>query len=309
MTESELLLEVGSILNFDPTDTNASAAQKNRVVRAINQAKDIVVNRLKMLNLKTSTFATVDGTFLYTPFSDLDQMLSVRDTTGDCKLKRISAWEFYNHYPDPTSEGYPTLYVDQLGSDAAGIKYVGLYPVPSTALTMYCIYRGIVPNITGIVDYTTGTVTATNASATIVGVGTTFTALMVGRYFKVNNHSRWYKIKTYTNATTIVLESAYLDATLAGASYTISEKFLVDSQNELSDTIIAIKAKQLISQTDRQYVDLTLALNKEYEALISDYNNALVSHIDDIAMIRPEGSGVISPAQIQGNLKEYDIYQ
>ncbi|MDI6808160.1 MAG: hypothetical protein QME66_04145 [Candidatus Eisenbacteria bacterium] len=73
--------------------------------------------------------------------------------------------------------------------------------------------------------YTTGTVLVTNGSATVTGTGTTFTAAMVGRYFKVNTEPTWYRIASFTSTTVVVLENVYEGATATGAAYTIAEAF------------------------------------------------------------------------------------
>lgn len=78
-------------------------------------------------------------------------------------------------------------------------------------------------------DYTTGTVTVTVTTGAVVGVGTTFTAAMVGKGFKATGHTKWYRVKTYTDATNIVIEddlddetSAYTGGAIAGGTaYTI----------------------------------------------------------------------------------------
>lgn len=77
-------------------------------------------------------------------------------------------------------------------------------------------------------DYTTGTV-AVAVDGTVTGTGTTFTAAMVGRGFKAAGHSQWYRVKTYTSPTEIVIELDLDDETAtydggavsAGASYTV----------------------------------------------------------------------------------------
>ena len=78
-------------------------------------------------------------------------------------------------------------------------------------------------------DYTTGTVTVANTTGVVTGSGTTFTSAMVGRGFKATGHTKWYRVKTYTSATEIVIEddlddvtSAYTGGAInAGATYTI----------------------------------------------------------------------------------------
>ncbi len=75
--------------------------------------------------------------------------------------------------------------------------------------------------ITTIAPYTTGTVTATNGSATITGSGTTFTSAMVGRKIKVGSDNAYYRIKTFTSATSIDLEANYQGTTASAQTYTI----------------------------------------------------------------------------------------
>lgn len=78
-------------------------------------------------------------------------------------------------------------------------------------------------------SYVTGTVTVTVTTGAVVGVGTTFAATMVGKPFKAAGHSKWYRVKTYTDATNIVIEndsddeaSAYDGGAIgAGAAYEI----------------------------------------------------------------------------------------
>lgn len=74
-------------------------------------------------------------------------------------------------------------------------------------------------------DYTTGTVTVTVTTGAVVGVGTTFTAAMVGAKFKAVGHTSWYRVKTYTDALNIVIEddlddvaSQYTGGAIAGGT-------------------------------------------------------------------------------------------
>ena len=75
--------------------------------------------------------------------------------------------------------------------------------------------------ITTIAPYETGTVTATNASKTITGSSTVFTAAMVGRKFKVSSDNAYYRIAAFVSTTEITLETAYEGTTASGSSYTI----------------------------------------------------------------------------------------
>lgn len=78
-------------------------------------------------------------------------------------------------------------------------------------------------------DYTTGTVTVDAVTGAVTGSGTTFTSAMVGKGFKADGHTKWYRVKSYSGATSIVIEddlddvdSAYTGGAISGgSSYTI----------------------------------------------------------------------------------------
>lgn len=100
-------------------------------------------------------------------------------------------------------------------------------------------------------DYTTGTV-AINSSGVVTGTGTTFTASMVGRGFKADGHTKWYRVKTYTSATSITIEddlddvpSQYTGGVIsAGASYVIEAATPVTiTASNLLQYVAALKLK------------------------------------------------------------------
>lgn len=76
-------------------------------------------------------------------------------------------------------------------------------------------------------DHTSGTVSI-DVDGNVTGTTTNFTAAMVGRGFKATGHSKWYRVKSYASATSIVIEQDLDDATatydggvISGATYTI----------------------------------------------------------------------------------------
>lgn len=115
-------------------------------------------------------------------------------------------------------------------------------------------------------DYVTGTVTVDVTTGAVTGSGTTFTAAMVGRGFKAAGHTKWYRVKSYSSATAIVIEndsddevSAYDGGAIgSGAAYTIeaAAKFQVASTTILNH-ILTLKQKlddQEVPDEDRWLV-------------------------------------------------------
>lgn len=101
-------------------------------------------------------------------------------------------------------------------------------------------------------DYTTGTVTVDVTTGAVTGSGTTFTSGMVGKGFKAAGHTAWYRVKTFSSATAIVIEddkddvtSAYTGGAIgAGATYTIEAASVVSiTTTNLLQQVSALKLK------------------------------------------------------------------
>ncbi len=99
-------------------------------------------------------------------------------------------------------------------------------------------------------SYTTGTVEITVTTGAVVGAGTTFTSAMVGKPFKAAGHTSWYRVKTYTDATHIVIEddsddltSAYTGGAIgAGATYEIQANSAVQiTKSNIYEYIFKLK--------------------------------------------------------------------
>lgn len=116
-------------------------------------------------------------------------------------------------------------------------------------------------------DYTTGTVEVTVTTGAVTGTGTTFTSAMVGLGFKATGHTQWYRIKTYSSGTAIVIEddkddetSAYTGGAIgAGATYTIEANTAITvTKSTIFDYIVDLKTK--LDQREIPAEDRWLAL-------------------------------------------------
>jgi hypothetical protein len=106
-----------------------------------------------------------------------------------------------------------------------------LDPIPSTTSTIITINYAANARDLGVDAYSTGTAAVTTSvttTQTITGTGTTWTAAMVGRYFKVNDTTgdgNWYRIIGYTSPTVLTIENKYDGLAVSGVSYQIAEIF------------------------------------------------------------------------------------
>lgn len=109
-------------------------------------------------------------------------------------------------------------------------KKAHIFPTPaSSGNTITWSYKQRIKDLSQA-DYTAGTVTATNASKTVTGSGTTFTNEMAGRWLRVTTTTsdptgsgEWYQIATVESATSLTLRNNYTAETVSGASYVIGE--------------------------------------------------------------------------------------
>lgn len=121
-------------------------------------------------------------------------------------------------------------------------RYAAAYPWPN--------YREV-GTLQTVASYATGTVTATNASATITGSSTVFASTMTGRKFRVGTERAWYDILTVDSATQITLNQQYQGTTQSGATYTIFQ----DEYRLASDV------HQLLNVRQTQFGLLMVGLN------------------------------------------------
>jgi len=165
-------------------------------------------------------------------------------------------------------------------------KQLYLWPTPaSTGKTVTLIYKRIVKDLIAA-DYTSGTVTATNNSTTITGVGTTFTAAMVGRYIKLPD-GFWYEIASYTSATSITISGSYEGTTTAGATFTIGEMSVIPEGHE--DVIIDyVLWKHYMRISDRaQANDYKQSFYDRVKLLKTDFSSWSTNVVIDDGMNSP----------------------
>lgn len=164
-----------------------------------------------------------------------------------------------------------------------GADQFGIYPTPSTSVSNagLLIYQRRQRDLS-VADYITGTVTMTNDSAAVVGSGTTFTALMVGRTLMVEDasgeHRIGYKIAGYTDATHITLEQTYAGPTGSGKSYRIGE--VPDIPEEYHESLIDYALfRYYLKRRDRSMVrDMRALFESALEECEQEYSSNIVSH-------------------------------
>jgi len=150
-------------------------------------------------------------------------------------------------------------------------------------------------------DYTTGTVTVDVTTGQVTGSGTTFTAAMVGRGFKADGHTTWYRVKTYNSATDIIIEddldditSAYTGGAIAGGStYTIE-----------SATTVAITTANLMAKVAALREKLDLAEKNGYNSVPDSDRWLLVPPEFETKLVQASGIALHVPAVYEDLVKK-----
>lgn len=137
-------------------------------------------------------------------------------------------------------------------------------------------------------DETSGTVTVDVTTGVVTGAGTSFTAAMVGKGFKANGHTTWYRVKTYSSSTSIVIEddlddvaSAYTGGAInAGATYTVE-----------AATKVTVTAANILNKVALLKQKLDLAEKNGYTA-VDDSNRFLIAP-PEFYTVLVQGTGVV----------------
>ena len=101
-----------------------------------------------------------------------------------------------------------------------------IYPTPATAGNTITLRFEAGSKDLSADDYTTGTITTlANGGTAVTASGSTLTAAMAGRYFKVNSYPVWNKISAFGTTTTLTLDKSYSGIAISAGSeaYTIGE--------------------------------------------------------------------------------------
>lgn len=193
------------------------------IKRAINQGMrkfGAILNR--DWRNREQTFSTVASQTYYQCPEDLIRIKSLTVTNGTTvyPLTEIVDEELWQSMVmRPQTSGMPMYYF------VKGNDQFGIYPALSGVFTGTLTYEHSMRDMAAD-DYTTGTVTMTGGSIAVTGLGTIFSANMVGRVLFVTDGSAdgmGYKISAFTGTTNISLENFYGGTTGSGKSYLIGE--------------------------------------------------------------------------------------
>lgn len=221
----------------------------------------VLANLPRPVSERLQTGTTVASQQYYQLPQDFYFMHSITITVGGKAYPLIEEesterWNIMNLTNNVTSTIPQLYYVRKSQAGVVGSE-VGIWPIPSASSNTITISYNAKEKDLLNDAYTTGTVSVTSGSATVTGSGTTFTAAMVGRYFKVDTEPYWYRIASYTGATSIALENVYEGSTGGTLAYTIAEAFNLPDEMQILPVYYAMahyfEAKQTQAQASKYW--------------------------------------------------------
>lgn len=133
----------------------------------------------------------------------------------------------------------PTVYFIRPRFGVGGSELL-LDPIPSNVGVIITINYAANARDLEVDQYTTGSVALTggvSAAATVTGSGTTFTAAMEDRYFKVDDElgdGNWYRITGFNSPTSLTIENKYDGSTLSGKNFILAEAFYLPEDLQMA---------------------------------------------------------------------------
>jgi len=172
---------------------------------------------------KTRTIATSASTRSYELPADVERVKVVYYQVGDTlyvpeEISDERTWATLTRWTTQTND-FPRYFF--IRGDNVEFEY----PFATASLTITVVYNRRIKDLSAD-NYSTGTITTlANGGTAVTGSGSTWTATMVGRYFKVNSDGIWYEISAFTDTTHITLAKPYLGTAIAAGTeaYTIAE--------------------------------------------------------------------------------------
>lgn len=162
-------------------------------------------------------------------------------------------------------------------------------------------------------DYSTGTVTI-DVSGNVTGSGTTFTAAMVDAKFKAVGHEKWFRVKTFTDATSLVIEndeddvaSHYDGGVITAKGYVIEGYAKVQVTKDTIDAKV-LEAKEKLDEAFVPATERFLVIPSKIHSILlqsgqlTPYTPSVYEDVVKLGIVGMyRGFKVISNEQVNGN--------
>lgn len=158
-------------------------------------------------------------------------------------------------------------------------------------------------------NYTTGTVTVVVNSGAVTGDGTSWDSTMVGKGFKATGHTSWYRVKSVSSGTAMVIEDDSDDLTSAytGGAIDAQSTYIVQA-----DSAVAVTTSNIFGKiTDLQTVLTNNEIPQEDRWLVVPAKvGALIRQSDEYVGVGSEGGRqAVMNGLLPNRYCGFDVYE
>jgi hypothetical protein len=280
---------------------NNSPANIVQGTRLINDAIRILVNKF-YFNESSFTTPSVSGQQFYNLPPQCRKIINVTGTIGsvvwitkDCPDRNY--WDFLNTIQ--FKQDFPMFHFIWNHNTQFGV-----WPTPASSGNTYTVNYQARNIDLSQPDYTTGTVTATNASPTLTFAGSTLVGNMANRWIQISapaGDNQWYQILSVnTGANTAVLYGNYTGTSVSGASFVIGEMAVLpeDYQDLPLYRALEIYFTSIVSNATKAKLYQGL-YERGYEQLNGDYGSKTTG-----VVLTDTDAELVNPNLFQNNVHQ-----
>lgn len=226
-------------LSGDPT-----ADSKTFFKRMLNTGYKQILGTFGRRNIERTYTSTtrapssplVYGNRIYQCPPDFNFMKSLTVTVGSQAyvLTEEESQEAFDYRTQTQTSGIPNTYFMRPRFGVGGTEFL-LDPIPAAAsYTLTLVYEPTDADLASEAVAISTRLTFTNASAAVTANSDTFSNDMIDRYIRATDgDGLWYRIHTYTSATSITLENVYHGSTLTTANWSINQIFNIPEDMQM----------------------------------------------------------------------------
>lgn len=143
--------------------------------------------------------------------------------------------------------------------------------------------------------YNTGTVSVTQGLPTVTGSGTTFTAAMIGRQFRIGDNSPLYTIQQFNSTTSLTLDADWGAADASAQTYEIYAAYVTPPDDFKSFIAVWDPANNWRLHLHRTQAEVNVwdaqrsNHGDAYFVVAADYTSSRVGSVDPVLQVRGTG--------------------
>lgn len=194
-----------------------------------------VLAQFNTSTIATASNASIGGVQFYPMPPNYSKLKDITITVGVLRwtmteIRTREEWDNLNVFPYYAS--IPSKFFIYPGGDKGG--QIGIWPIPSTTGNVITFnYKFRVPDLS-IADYSTGTLSVSNGSMSVTGVGTSWTPTtnpqLESRWIQIPQpagDNLWYQVQSVNSTTSLTLYQPYQGINVSGGTYILGQMPLI----------------------------------------------------------------------------------